>query len=310
MAEIIKHNTRMYGLYMYVDSVSDTLKNTYDINGWICSIEHDIEDILIGGVSIKPTFSPRLDVTTMYNPIGFNPGFKITLKKEDIFKPIQIKFVGSEELHEIESFAKWVAYYSGFANEDKGIIVVDNFYADPDLVRQWVINEINFKPSNYHKGERATERFSIIGMKEKLEEIIGKPIYNWNHDNYANGIFQFCTADQPIVYHVDNQTYAGIVFLTPEAPASTGTAFYRSKVTGDYRFDDEKRQTINYVRAFQGKSAEMNFYDGTNFEKIDEVGNVYNRLVLFDAKNIHAATQYFGDAIDNARLFHMFFFDV
>lgn len=310
MAEIIKHGTRMYGVYMYIDSVSEGLKSTYDINGWICSTEHEIEDLLIDGTSIKPTFSPRLDVTTTYNPKGFNPGIKLTLKKEDIFKPIQIKFNGDEQLHEIESFAKWVAYYSGFANEDKGIIVVDNFYADPDLVRQWVISEINFKPSNYHKGERATERFSIIGMKEKLEKIIGKPIYNWNHDNYANGIFQFCTADQPIVYHVDNQTYAGIVFLTPEAPASTGTAFYRSKVTGDYRFDDEKRKTVNYVRAFQGKSAEMNFYDGTNFEKIDEVGNVYNRLVLFDAKNIHAATQYFGDAIDNARLFHMFFFDV
>ena len=171
--------------------------------------------------------------------------------------------------YEIESLAKWVAYYSGFESDAKGVIVVDNFYKDPDFIREWAIKEIEFSPSNYHKGERAIKRFSIIGMKEKLEQIIGKPIYNWNYDAYANGIFQFCTADQPIVYHVDNQTYAGIVFLTPDAPPQTGTAFYRSKVTGDYKFDDEKRQTINYVRAFQGKSAEMNFYDGTNFEKIE-----------------------------------------
>ena len=310
MSEIIKHQTGIYGTYMYIDSVLEGSNSTWDFSGWICSVEHEIEDLLIDGTSIKPSFSPRPDVVELYSPKGFNPGVKFTLKKEDIFKPLQIKFEGVDELHDINSLARWVSYYSGFANEDKGIIVVDNFYADPDFVREWVINEINFSSSNYHKGERATERFSIYGMKEKLEKIIGKPIYNWNHDNYANGIFQFCTADQPIVYHVDNQTYAGIVFLTPEAPASTGTAFYRSKVTGDYRFDDEKRKTTNYIRAFQGKSAEMNFYDGTNFEKIDEVGNVYNRLVLFDAKNIHAATQYFGDAIDNARLFHMFFFDV
>lgn len=310
MAEIIKHQTGIYGTYMYIDSVLEGLNSSWDFSGWICSIEHEIEDLLIDGISIKPSFSSRIDVAELYNPKGLNPGVKFTLKREDIFKPLQIKFKGADELHDINSLARWVSYYSGFANEDKGIIVVDNFYADPDFVREWIINEINFSSSNYHKGERATERFSIYGMKEKLEEIIGKPIYNWNHDNYANGIFQFCTADQPIVYHVDKQTYAGIVFLTPDAPASTGTAFYRSKVTGDYRFDDEKRKTINYVRAFQGKSAEMNFYDGTNFEKIDEVGNVYNRLVLFDAKNIHAATQYFGDAIDNARLFHMFFFDV
>jgi hypothetical protein len=75
-------------------------------------------------------------------------------------------------------------------------------------------------------------------------------------------------------------------------------------------FDDEKRKTQAYMDAFKGNSNEMNFYDGSNFEKIDEVGNVYNRLVLFNAKHIHAATQYFGDAIDNSRFFHMFFFDV
>jgi hypothetical protein len=309
MADIIKHQTRIYGTYAYIDEVK-SVKSKWDFTGWICSTEHEIEDILIEGVSLNPTFSPRNDVVSVYNPIGFNHGLKVSIKKTDIKKPIQIKFKGADSLIEMESFSKWIAYYSGFANVDKGVIVVDNFYANPDFIREWAMNEINFSPSDYHKGERATERFSIFGMKEKLEEIIGKPVYNWNYDAYANGIFQFCTADQPIVYHVDNQTYAGIVFLTPDAPPSTGTAFYRSKVTGDYKFDDEKRQTINYVRAFQGKSAEMNFYDGTNFEKIDEVGNVYNRLVLFDAKNIHAATQYFGDGIDNARFFHMFFFDV
>tara|TARA_R110002074_G_scaffold356243_1_gene528397 strand:- start:4457 stop:5167 length:711 start_codon:yes stop_codon:yes gene_type:complete len=204
----------------------------------------------------------------------------------------------------------WLSYHSGFANTSKDVIVVDNFYNDPDLVREWAINSIDFSPSEYHKGQRANERFILDGTKEKLEEIIGKPIFNWNHDRYANGIFQFCTADQPIVYHVDNQTYAAMVYLTPDAPPTSGTAFYRSKVTGDYTFDDDKRKTQAYVDAFKGNSNEMNFYDGSNFEKIDEVGNVYNRLVLFNAKNIHAATQYFGDAIDNARFFHMFFFDV
>ena len=309
MSDIIKHQTSIKDLYMYVDTVRHE-PGIYHLKGWICSTSTEVEDILIDDKSLYPIFSPRLDVTTIYTAIGFNPGFTLSVSSTEVFKPLQVKLKGIKKPVEIESLAKWVAHHSGFKNQDKGLIVVDDFYNDPDFVREWAIKTINFSSSDYHKGERATERFSIFGMKEKLEEIIGKPIYNWNHDSYANGIFQFCTADQPIVYHVDNQTYAGMVFLTPDAPASTGTAFYRSKVTGDYKFDDEKRQTINYVRAFQGKSAEMNFYDGTHFEKIDEVGNVYNRLVLFDAKNIHAATQYFGDAIDNARFFHMFFFDV
>jgi hypothetical protein len=295
---------------MYVDSLEQN-QNSYTFNGWIFSEKGKISMIKVGEKRFNK-FSERKDVKEFYPNIeNTQIGFSITIDGSELFEPIVISmgnFVEKEIV--IESFAKWLAYYTGFANQDKGLIVVDNFYNDPDFVREWAIREIKFSPSNYHKGERATSRFSIVGMKERLEEIIGKPIYNWNHDSYANGIFQFCTADQPIVYHVDNQTYAGMVFLTPNAPPSTGTTFYRSKVTGDYKFDDEKRSTVNYVRAFQGKNAEMNFYDGTHFEKIDEVGNVYNRLVLFDAKNIHAATQYFGDAIDNARFFHMFFFDV
>lgn len=49
--------------------------------------------------------------------------------------------------------------------------------------------------------------------------------------------------------------------------------------------------------------------DGTSFEPVDVVGNVYNRLVIFDASCIHSASQYFGTVKENARLWQMFFFD-
>ncbi|MEZ5448552.1 MAG: hypothetical protein R3E89_05940 [Thiolinea sp.] len=42
---------------------------------------------------------------------------------------------------------------------------------------------------------------------------------------------------------------------------------------------------------------------------MDVIGNVYNRMVIWDARKVHAASAYFGDRIDNSRLFHMFFFD-
>lgn len=310
MADIIKHETSIENTYMYIDSVEFTQENSLKFIGWVCSTTHEIKDLLINGKSINPTFVPREDVRETYDYVGLNIGVEFEISREQALSPLSIKYKGIGSPVETDSLGRWVAYYSGYKSIDKGIIVVDDFYADPDFIREWAIKEIEFSPSDYHKGERAKSRFSTYATKEILEEIIGKPIYNWNHDRYANGIFQFCTADQPIVYHVDNQTYAGMVFLTKDAPLGTGTSFYRSKETGDFKFDDEKRNTEAYVRAFKGKSNEMNFYDGTNFEKIDEVGNKYNRLVLFDAKNIHAATQYFGDHIDNARFFQMFFFDV
>ena len=317
MADIIKHQTSSSNILMYIDAV-ETKESKHELTGWIFANNGKITNIRLKGSIASdpfPGFLDRSDVGLFYPKLkDTNIGFVITIDGYNLSENIIVSVTDNDtnEIidYEIESLAKWVSYYSGFANNDKGLIVVDNFYANPDLIREWAMSEIEYSPSNYHKGERATSRFIVDGTKERLEEIIGKPIYNWNHDSYANGIFQFCTADQPIVYHVDNQTYAGMVYLTPEAPARTGTSFYRSKVTKDYKFDDARRSTQAYVDAFTGNSKEMNFYDGTHFEKIDEVGNVYNRLVLFDAKNIHAATEYFGDAIDNARFFHMFFFDV
>lgn len=54
---------------------------------------------------------------------------------------------------------------------------------------------------------------------------------------------------------------------------------------------------------------ETGFYDRSKFELVDTAGNVFNRLVLFDAKCIHSANEYFGTNITNSRLFHLFFFD-
>jgi hypothetical protein len=105
--------------------------------------------------------------------------------------------------------------------------------------------------------------------------------------------------------------YAAMVYLTPGAPPQTGTAMYRSKSTGISSFPgQESRMGDEYYKTFKGLSNDMNFYDGTQFEKIDDIGNVYNRLVIFNSSQLHAATEYFGDAINNARFFHMFFFDV
>ena len=315
MESNFSHDTFSKNVKFYVEEV-DTNKETqaYTLKGWVGLMGGEALSFSMDGhydLALPTIFSGiRTDVQEVYDNMLTNANMQFSIEVPFKLRDEVLTISTSIGKSPIGPISKWIVSHSGFNRTDKDIIVVDGFYEDPDFVREWAMNNLNFAPSDYHKGERATQRFILNGTKEKLEEIIGKPIYNWNHSSYANGIFQFCTADQPIVYHVDNQTYAAMVYLTKDAPPTSGTAFYRSKVTGDYVFDDEKRKTQAYIDAFKGNSNEMNFYDGSNFEKIDEVGNVYNRLVLFNAKHIHAATQYFGDAIDNSRFFHMFFFDV
>ena len=51
------------------------------------------------------------------------------------------------------------------------------------------------------------------------------------------------------------------------------------------------------------------FVDRTPYELVDTVGNVFNRLVIWDAGLIHSASEYTGWDIASSRLFQIFFFD-
>ena len=178
-------------------------------------------------------------------------------------------------------------------------VVVDNFYEKPDLVRSFALKQDFSLHPDYHKGKRTDVVYRFNGLRESFESILGIKIKNW--EKYGvNGCFQYCIAGDQLVYHYDTQEYAGVLFLTPDAPPNTGTSFYRSKYTKKSRIE-QKDIDITFKNGF---------LDSTEFDVVDVVGNVYNRLVLFDAQMIHAASTYFGNSIENGRLFQLFFFDL
>ena len=48
--------------------------------------------------------------------------------------------------------------------------------------------------------------------------------------------------------------------------------------------------------------------DMTKWKMVDSVGNVFNRLILFNSNRFHMSQDYFGDSKENGRLFQVFFF--
>ena len=183
-------------------------------------------------------------------------------------------------------------------NSQKTVWVVDNFYSDPYAVREFALKQEFAEDLNYFKGSRSLQQYFVPGTKEAFERIMGIKIREWESHGMC-GRFQYCTSQDDLVYHNDGQTWAAMLYLTPDAPYCTGTSLYASKNgarrTGDANFDD----TI-----YAG-----GFYDETKFDLVDSIGNVFNRLFIFDAQNIHAASKYFGQTKEDSRLFHIFFFD-
>lgn len=187
------------------------------------------------------------------------------------------------------------------AKPEKSVIVVDDFYLHPYAVREYALKQ-NFNESGWHKGQRTNFKYIPPFLKEQFEKILDKKITKWDEHGW-NGVFQYCTAEDKLVYHVDTQTYAAVLFLTPDAPPETGTAFYRCKETGNTSYPNGAKDP-EYLTTFKN-----GYYDKTGLEEIDRVGNKFNRIVFFKADQIHAATEYFGSKPENSRLFQIFFFD-
>lgn len=190
-------------------------------------------------------------------------------------------------------------------NPCPSFVVIDDFYVDPNQVRDFALSQQFNEHIEYHKGKRTDAVFRFPGLKQRFELAIGKKITNW--EKYGiNGCFQYCTAEDALVYHIDQQSWAGVLFLTPDAPTQCGTTIYRP-VDRDLLVKNSGLMITsdNHPKVFSG-----GFYDKTRFEPVDVVGNMYNRVLLFNAKMIHAASQYFGNDVTNSRLFQMFFFDV
>ena len=183
-------------------------------------------------------------------------------------------------------------------NPNPTLWVVENFYEDPIAMRNFALS-LDYHFSDYHRGRRTEHQYEVTGTKEKFESIMGRRITNWTDVHGMCARFQHCTCEDALVYHADAQTWAATVYLTPDAPYECGTSLLSHKETRIRHVSTEGSDII-----WRNKHL-----DPTPWDHIDVVANVFNRLVIWDAKCPHTASKYFGYDKYDSRLFHMFFFD-
>jgi hypothetical protein len=286
------HETLVSGVKGHIDK-QITVNGIVEASGWILYNSMPILRVVAEDEERSLLTHERSDVISFYESDGYCVGWTVSYSL-NISVVLQIDLSG--EWHTVFVLQKNVAISPQVA---PSFVVVDGFYAAPDDVRALALRCVFHGDSKYHKGARTAEPYRFPGLKERFEQILGRPVLNW--DKYAtNGCFQFCVGGDQIVYHNDLQQYAGVLYLTPNAPVGAGTSLYRSRKTGSM---------IGYGAPY-AETFPTGHLDPAPFECVDVVGNVYNRLILFDSRMIHAATSYFGNSKENGRLFQLFFFDV
>lgn len=172
------------------------------------------------------------------------------------------------------------------------LLIIDDFYTNPDAVREYALQQPFSLQGNY-PGSR-TEPYLPDDLKSSIQYWM-QPVGIINQWRQYSGCFQIATAqDRTWIYADYYNKWAGVCYLTPDAPYTGGTGLYRHKQSGQHsRIDND----------WEG-------YDYTKWDLFDRIGNKYNRLILYRGDLFHASLDYFGDNLSNGRLFQTFFFDI
>jgi len=175
------------------------------------------------------------------------------------------------------------------------VIIVDDFYTNPDAVREFALNQAFDVTGNY-PGFR-TKSFLTEDVKEAIQHIIrqhGGQVTEWFAQDGFTGSFQYTTAADRSWIHSDHfNNWAGVCYLTPNAPHTAGTGLFRHKVSGQYEY-----ATTDYEAQ-----------DMTKWDLCDVISNRYNRLALYRGNLFHMSLDYFGATKNDGRLFQLFFFN-
>ena len=222
-------------------------------------------------------------------------------------------WVPEDILEQHQAAAQPATMFNGRAPE---VIVVDDFYRDPAEIRRLALAQEYGSDLRYFKGLRSRERFLWPHLREEFGRLLGTPVTEWL-GHAANGCFQQTSHSDPLVWHHDAQQYAAAVYLTPDAPLGSGTSFWRDRTHGCRRGPTHPLEARRLGSTEAVRAAEAVVYDPfnvehpDNWELVESVAGLYNRLVIWDARLFHSATSYefAGGGAASTRLVQLFFFD-
>ena len=147
------HESNSPYIRWHIDSFEKTKGSFYKITGWIFHQNKEIKNILVGDSILNYKIIPRLDVEQVY-PFIVNPnvGFEFYIEELYLSKPISLVLEDNSGVINIGNLKSYASNFpninpsfnstqdyilnSGFNNLHKGLAVVDNFYKDPDAVRE------------------------------------------------------------------------------------------------------------------------------------------------------------------------------
>lgn len=197
------------------------------------------------------------------------------------------------------------------------VTVISDFYEKPDEIRKYALaqkytyrHEMNGDLEYVFPGCRTKElRELSMSLYEKVCKKLISIFHIPEHDVMQWQIktsFQIVEGEygHGLIHQDDNTVFAGVLYLTPDAPLEGGTSLFRKNKSYDealywklVKENDER---------FKRKEP-IDFSYHSMFDEVVRVNNVYNTLIIFEGDIHHCANNFFGDTKQNSRLAQVFF---
>ncbi len=199
----------------------------------------------------------------------------------------------------------------------RSLIVIDNFYPNPQAIRQKALSMEFVEPDNII-GWRTTQGYfpdNFVSLLEKKTGLKIRHIQMPVGTPYDNGTYYMAfdsgvKKENPwIHWDAPASHYVCLVYMTENVPVTSGTSFFKHRKTGA-----EFGPTTKYAKQIGiSKKALKDLLDrdGTyrkRFIETDKVGYQFNRAVVFPANRLHSASEHFGKDVTDGRIFQAFTF--
>jgi hypothetical protein len=197
------------------------------------------------------------------------------------------------------------------------VAIIENFYEKPDAIRKFALaqkytfchNRLNLE--YVYPGSRTKDLFDLDStLHEKICKKLVSVFHNAEYDYMRWALstsFQSVTKEykQGVIHTDQNTIFAGVLYLTPDAPLNSGTSLFKPNKS----FDEKKYQHAlkQNDEKFRAGEIVMDTSYHSMFDEIVRVNNVYNTLIIYEGRHFHAANQFFGKTMKDSRLAQVFF---
>lgn len=197
------------------------------------------------------------------------------------------------------------------------VVVIENFYEDPDLIRNLALKQ------EYFKGERGSWpglRSPYIheissSLYENLRRKLLLAVEDYGYRDFVELQSSFQIIDQTYgtgwVHDDDPKlNIAGLIYLNPDPPEEgSGTTIYEDN--GDFSAQKYAEPFMHDVllasNEERSKFKEIREEQRAHFKPMISIENVYNRCIIFDTRLWHSADGFFGTTKEDSRLTQVFF---